>query len=407
MARESNGQVVEYAGKRGRTYALRFRAYGHRRHVSLGRVTRDHAEMELQNVLADVRRGIWRPFEPEPEVEVKRDPTFHEFSSEWFEARRRELRPNTRLDYEWQLTHHLLPFFAKHRLSQITVAEVDRYRQAKVREARLSATSINKTITRLAQILEVAEEYGHVERNTARGKRRRLKATKANRAWLDRAEQIAALLDAAGELDTAARADRRGIGRRAMIATMLFGGLRVGELCALRWREVDLAAGRLRVGESKTDAGVRYVDLLPALRDELLAYKASARRAAPGDYVFSTTRGGPRDRHNVRERIVKPAVVRASERLEAAGSPPLPLLTPHSLRHTCASLRFAVGDEAPYVMAQLGHTDPKVTLGIYAHVMFRRDGERERLRALVEGADWAEVGRSSALAASAPLAAAG
>jgi integrase len=43
----------------------------------------------------------------------------------------------------------------------------------------------------------------------------------------------------------------------------MFSGLRIGECIALRWRDVDLAHGRLLVGDSKTDAGVRYVDLLP------------------------------------------------------------------------------------------------------------------------------------------------
>jgi len=42
-------------------------------------------------------------------------------------------------------------------------------------------------------------------------------------------------------------------------------------------------------------------------------------------------------------------------------------------------------DDPPYVMRQVGHSDPKVTLGIYAQVMLRRDGEPERLRALVRG----------------------
>ena len=47
-------------------------------------------------------------------------------------------------------------------------------------------------------------------------------------------------------------------------------------------------------------------------------------------------------------------------------------------------------------MAQMGHTMPNLTLSLYARAMQRRDGERERLRALVEGAEWAEVGTSSA-----------
>jgi len=76
-------------------------------------------------------------------------------------------RESTRLDYRWQLAHHLLPFFARHKLSEITVQEVDRYRQAKVRAGRLSGESINKTISRLAQILDEAIEYGLLERNPA------------------------------------------------------------------------------------------------------------------------------------------------------------------------------------------------------------------------------------------------
>ncbi len=43
-------------------------------------------------------------------------------------------------------------------------------------------------------------------------------------------------------------------------------------------------------------------------------------------------------------------------------------------------------------MRQVGHSDPKVTLSIYAQVMYRGEGERERLKAVVEGADWALLG---------------
>ena len=139
MARPATGQVVEKVGARGRSFALRFRAYGKREYVTLGKDTdgwtRAQAAQELANVLADVRRGVWRPLPAEVTPDVKPDPTFHEFASEWLAARRGELRPNTLLDYERQLTHHLLPFFAGHRLSQITIAEVDRYRHAQVREA--------------------------------------------------------------------------------------------------------------------------------------------------------------------------------------------------------------------------------------------------------------------------------
>jgi len=388
--------VVERSTKQGCTFGLRFRAYGQREYVTLGTSaegwTRPRAEVELANVLADVRRGTWRP-PIAAVVEPPRDPTFHEFASEWFERKRGELRPNTVLAYGHELTDHLLPFFARHRLSQITVAEVDRYRQAKVREGRLGATTINKTITRLAQVLEDAVEYDLIDRNPALGRRRRLKAPRPHRVWLDRAEQITALLDAAGQLDRDARADRRALGRRALLSTLAFGGLRIGEALDLRWRDVDLAGGRLRVRQAKTDAGVRLVDLLPALLDELATFKACAEYAASSDLVFVTRTGRAHTKDNVRNRVLLPAVTAANTALEAEGLSPLPEgLTLHSLRHTACSLRLAIGDEPPYVMAQLGHVDSAMTMGVYAHVMFREADERNRLRALVEGVHWAPMG---------------
>lgn len=299
MARPATGQVIVDKRRRSPAFGLRFRAYGRREYINLGTAedgwTQGKAQTELENILADVRRGIWRPAERGPVHETgDRDPTFHEFASRWFEATKGEWRPNTKLDYEWQLSHHLLPFFQRHRLSQITVAEVDRYRAAKVKQGTLGAASINKTITRLAQVLEVAVEYGLIDRNPAKGKRRRLKATRPTPIWLDSAEQIKALLDAATELDREAKSNGQ-IPRQAILATLTFAGLRIGELIDLRWRDVNLAAGRIAVRASKTDAGVRSIDLLPALRDELSAYKARTGAGA-GERVFPTQAGGPMNR---------------------------------------------------------------------------------------------------------------
>jgi hypothetical protein len=112
-----------------------------------------------------VRRGVWRPSTPAPVEAPRREPTFHEFASEWLDGIGAELARKTRERYRWQLTNHLLPFFHRHKLSEITVEEVDRYRRVKAREAALSAASINETITRLGQILEQAVEYGHLPRN--------------------------------------------------------------------------------------------------------------------------------------------------------------------------------------------------------------------------------------------------
>ena len=239
MPRPATGGVLERRRKGGTTFVLRFRAYDQRQFVTVGCSadgwTRERAELELQNVLADVRRGIWRAPVPTPEPVAPTDPTFHEFASEWFAAKRRTLRPSTALDYEWRLTHHLLPFFAGHRLSTVTVAEVDRYRERKVREGTIGAESINKTIGLLGQVLDVADERGLIGRNPVRvnPRNRKLTAPKPKRTWIDGADQLAALLDGAAVLDASAR--RRAGQRRALIATLAFAGLRIGELLALTW----------------------------------------------------------------------------------------------------------------------------------------------------------------------------
>lgn len=390
MASRAQGQVLERSEKRGLVFALRFMADGKRRYQTLGTAekgwTRARAETELQNVLADVRRGIWEPPKPKaaPQVERQADPLFHDYASEWLDAHKDEWRATTYLDYEWQLTHHLLPFFRNHRLSQITIAEVDRYR-AKKAKGTLSANSINKTITRLAQILETAVEYELIERNPAKGKRRRLKATKPAAVWLDSAEHIEALLDAAGELDREAKSNGR-VPRRAILSTLVFSGLRIGELIALRWRDVNLADGTITVRSSKTDAGMRRIDLLPVLQDELATLKASSRGGA-NELVFPTQRGNAMNDGNVRTRILAKAVERANERVAMRQGTPLPEgLTPHKLRHTYCSILVALGTDPGAIMDQIGHTDPNFTLRVYRHAMRRDEASKARLRRLV-GAD--------------------
>jgi integrase len=192
-------------------------------------------------------------------------PTFENFASQWFERQTVEggragagVAAKTREDLEWRLNRHLLPAFGEQRVDEISVQDVDRYRVAKVREAELAPSSINKTLTTLATILELAVEYDLVDRNPAHGRRRRLRSSPPKRTWLDRADDIGALLDGARAIDLAART---AIGqRRALLATLTFAGLRIGETLSLRWRDVDLARRTIVVSAAKTDAGVRTVN---------------------------------------------------------------------------------------------------------------------------------------------------
>jgi integrase len=104
------------------------------------------------------------------------------------------------------------------------------------------------------------------------------------------------------------------------------------------------------------------------------------RHAEPERFVFCSRSGQPWNRNNVRRRVLVAAVERANAKLADAEGEVTPLpdgLSPHALRHTYAPLLFEAGATVPYAMAQLGHADPKVTLGIYAHVL-RRKGDTGR-----------------------------
>jgi Phage integrase family len=111
--------------------------------------------------------------------------------------------------------------------------------------------------------------------------------------------------------------------------------------------------------------------------------------------VFPTPSGSRRDKDNARERVIRPVVAAADELLARRGHDALLAgVTAHKLRHTFASILYVRGEDPPYVMAQIGHADPGFTLRVYAHAMRRDEGDKERLKALVEGRDWAPLGTS-------------
>jgi integrase len=403
MARKSTGQLVIRRRKDGVTFGARVRVAGERRYVTLGSsadgMTATQARDELANLLADIRRGRWTPPTPAPAVEAPlEEPTFHVLASEWVERRRHEVDARTVEHWTWALSNHLLPFFRDYRPSQITAALVERYKAAKLGERErmlaeierwrradpvkrgrmparpLSNASVNKTLKTLAQVLDDAVEFEWLGSNPARGKRRRLKASRPRRTWLE-LHEVQALLAGGGK-------------HRALLATMILAGLRVGELSALRWRDVDLAGGKLRIEDAKTDAGERVIDVSPLLLDELKLHRADSTRTAPTDLVFGTSVGTVRNRSNVTRQILQPAIERANVELVDAGRPPLEGITNHSLRRTFASLLYEAGASPAYVMSQMGHTDPALALEIYTKVMERKRDVGERMDALVRGAQW-------------------
>jgi len=354
--------------------------------------TKRKTEDELANILADVRRGTWKPEPTRDASEPVSEPAFHEFASEWLDARRHEFATRTVEDYTLALSHHLLPFFKDHLLSEITAQEVDRYKAAKVREREeklvdrpLSNRTINKTLTRLGQLLDAAVRYELIVHNPVKGRVEKLKEAEPRRARLS-GEQVQVLLRAAGP-------------HRALLATAIMaGGLRVSELTHLRWRDLDLEAAVLNVVVSKTAAGIRQVVLDPELVQLLREHKLAAEWNQPDDFVFAGgIREKPRERNSVRTRILYGAIKKANEQLSAENRPPLPDgITFHALRRTYAALRAELGEHPAITAAQMGHRDPRMTLRVYTDVTGMQP--KTRMGGLLGDSDWAPSGTGSDLA---------
>ncbi len=401
--RKAPGQIVEQCGKRGMAWALRFRLPdGRRVSEKLGQdygpdaIDRKEAEARAERLLAQVRLGQYRTKQERAADLAAREaeretPYFLTFSEEWMDRRRvlggrrgTGLSASGENDLSWRLDH-LCSWFGGMKLAEIDEAEVERYatakRSASVREGGLGATSVNKTLSTLEAILANAVRYRIVDRNVVDGYR--VPGAKYRAEILDRASQVEALLDAAGEKDRTGRL-RVGHGR-ALLAVLVFGGLRIGEALALRWRDIDLASGVLRVRDGKTENARRTVDLLPPLRDELASLKAR-RSGARDELVFCTAKGKQDSASNVRNRILAPAVERANEILDAAEDELIPTdLTLHGLRHTMISVLLAVGKEAGYVADTVGHADAGFTYSRYRKRVRREGGELDRLRVLFLG----------------------
>jgi hypothetical protein len=139
MPRPASGAVVERQRKRGRVFALRFRAAGERQFETLGSEdegwTSSRAEEELKNRLAQVRLGVWQPPRQEPVPIVdEAEPIFWEFARGWLERREHEVDARTVEHWEWALNTHLREPFGRMVLSAIDVQTVDAFKAAKVRE---------------------------------------------------------------------------------------------------------------------------------------------------------------------------------------------------------------------------------------------------------------------------------
>jgi DNA-binding CsgD family transcriptional regulator len=291
----------------------------------------------------------------------------------------------------------------------------------------LGAASLRKLIDGLAAILDEAVEDGYIDHNPARGKRMRVHVPKPKRTFLEM-DELACLLDPAADQHVpipagmpadlgrtaamvaglASRGLRPGqiatrlgivrstvsfhlrkagtevgrgyVGRRVVCEILGRSGVRASELCDLRIGHVrlhDPAGARFRIPASKTETGVREVQMSSDLVEAVVAHLDRLRRigapAGPEAYLGPNLRGRRMSRQRVRQIVVEAAKL-ASECLTAKGLRPLPRTTPHTLRRTYISIALLANNfDVKWVMGQVGHADSKMTMDVYAQLEQRID----------------------------------
>lgn len=305
---------------------------------------RHDAERFQATVVADVVRGEYL----DPRLGKT---TVGEFAEQW-RATREHMAQATQDHDRHLLSNHILPVFGARPVAGLRQSEI----AAWLSKLNLSTATKSKCLQKLASILELARADGAIKVNPADGVARPKVKSRPGRALSD--GELAAIIEAAEQVNAE---------QAAMVWLMARAGLRVGEVLALRRRDVDVAGGMLTIqGSMSRREGVRpakadsertipmSADLVQRLQRHLAGTVASF-----DGWLFTAPRGGRLRYDNWRIRTWNRIV-------ETAG---IGDVNPHDLRHTVATRLFVVdGWTVPQVQAFLGHADPKVTLSIYTHV---------------------------------------
>lgn len=324
------------------------------------------AERFLAIVETDRSRGTW--VDP-----IRARQTLEAWTKQW-RASKVDLRPSTLARLDSTLRAQVLPEFGPRRLDTIGNAEVRAWIARMTAEGR-SATTIRKAYFALNDLLAAAVADRRLTFNPAQDVR--LPAERYEEQRFLAPDDIARLLEAVS-------ADRY----RALVRVAVYGGLRFGELAALRRGSVNPlrgrvsvtetlvdVAGHLSLGPPKTRNSRRTVPLprsiVTGLEEHLVEFVAPEDDA----FVFTGPEGGPLRRSLFRSRVWLPAVSAAS--LEG--------LRFHDLRHTFVALWIAAGANPKEVSVRASHSSVAFTLDRYGHLYENADDAvAEQLDALLK-----------------------
>lgn len=273
------------------------------------------------------------------------------------------VKERTYTRYKIAVELHILPALGEMGLDEITNSLIQHHVSEllisgnQLNGKGLSPNSINTIISILQNSLGLAYSLGHIKSNPAVNIKRPKKEEK---------EVTCFTIDEQRKIERAVQEKK---GQRIGILLCLYSGLRIGELLALEWRDIDFTKGLLSVNKAcyygkneyseygrityspKTKSSIRIIPLPKVILTELKELK----RKAKTPYVIES-RGKP-----VAVRVYQKSFETLINKLG------IPHKSFHSLRHTFATRALECGMDVRTLAEILGHKNPTVTLNRYAH----------------------------------------
>lgn len=294
---------------------------------------------------------------------------FSQAGWEWLSEVERRRKYSTYMKYNTIYRTRLADVIGSCRLSSDMAQELREKIFDHLSEKGLSESLQKSVICVVNQILAFADR--HYQVGVSKLKRPPIKARKKTVVTLSRAEQAALLGYIYGQMDK----------YRSAVLLCLYTGLRLGELCALRWTDIDLEGKTLTVNRTvqriavpghitktilletapKSESSKRTVPLTPELLDILFRLRGGQPYVFGGEKLLE-----PRTMQYHFKKILRETGVEGK--------------TFHTLRHTFATNCVENGMDVKSLSELLGHSDVKITLNLYVHPTM--DSKRKQIGAL-------------------------
>ena len=299
-----------------------------------------------------------------------------QWMDEWFEnVCKIKVRPSSHQTYRGYIDRHIAPNIGKIPLEKLSAMDVQKLYRKLLTGGRVArAESRNqpkglsaKTVRNINQVISSAMNFAVAQRILAQNPCKAVALPNLEHREMQTipAAQLVAFLDEA-----------KASGVYELYYIELATGLRRGELLGLKWEDIDLTAGVIRVRRQvsridgkiveaplKTKNAYRTVTISPQAVEVLNAQKAKTN----DEYVFPSPNGGPISPDSVNNMLKRV--------LKRAG---IPRVRFHDLRHTFATLALQNGVDIKTVRGMLGHFSAGFTLDTYAHVTTAAQKEAAR-----------------------------